>query len=290
MNFVFVDFDLYYTESDSPHGGLIECGGLFEGGGLIESLRYPNLNVSNQGSNQIMCQPQHNLNVLEWHQLQGPLDTMFDGLMKHIQSLYPVTWLRYKLRKNPENKSFIELPETLHNKSSTNVVIVQLTQAVNNGLNDEVEFFREMEAFPPHPEDVYIHSFFVQKNLKVWPNWPTMLPNLATMLANKFRSKNVRGMFVHALWLRTMLPNWATIMTNPHYPILVRHIQIDWNLRAFRDNASHHQLVNESNWGLNRFNAKILYVLMKLEPRITSFLAQYRKLLNSFTLSVSTLS
>ena len=51
------------------------------------------------------------------------------------------------------------------------------------------------------------------KNLlcKVWPNWPTlfanmsnltcsptMLPNLATMLANKFRSKNVRGMFVHA--------------------------------------------------------------------------------------------
>ena len=25
-----------------------------------------------------------------------------------------------------------------------------------------------------------------------------MLPNLATMLANKFRSKNVRGMFVHA--------------------------------------------------------------------------------------------
>ena len=47
--------------------------------------------------------------------------------------------------------------------------------------------------------------------VKVWPNWPTlfvnmsnltcsptMLPNLATMLANKFRSKTVRGMFVNA--------------------------------------------------------------------------------------------
>ena len=27
---------------------------------------------------------------------------------------------------------------------------------------------------------------------------PKMFPNLATMLAKKFRSKNVRGMFVHA--------------------------------------------------------------------------------------------
>ena len=50
-----------------------------------------------------------------------------------------------------------------------------------------------------------------QHTLQVWPNWPTlfanmstltcsptMLPNLATMLANKFKSKNVRGIFVHA--------------------------------------------------------------------------------------------
>ena len=54
--------------------------------------------------------------------------------------------------------------------------------------------------------------------LKVWPNWttvlanvsnltcsPTMFPNLATMLGNKFRSKNVRGMFVR---------NLATIFAN----------------------------------------------------------------------------
>ena len=49
--FVFVDFNLYYTEPDSPHGGLFESGSLFvrkrfegevslERGGLIESLRY----------------------------------------------------------------------------------------------------------------------------------------------------------------------------------------------------------------------------------------------------------
>ena len=55
---------------------------------------------------------------------------------------------------------------------------------------------------------IYLKFFFPQK---VWPNWPTlfanmsnltcspaMLPNLATMLANKFGSKSVRGMFVHA--------------------------------------------------------------------------------------------
>ena len=39
--FVFVYFDLYYTESCSLHGGLFEGGGIFvrkqlEGGGLIE--------------------------------------------------------------------------------------------------------------------------------------------------------------------------------------------------------------------------------------------------------------
>ena len=54
--FVFVDFHLYCTEPDTPHGGLfvrrrleggdlfvrrwLEGGGLFEGGCLIESLQY----------------------------------------------------------------------------------------------------------------------------------------------------------------------------------------------------------------------------------------------------------
>ena len=37
----------------------------------------------------------------------------------------------------------------------------------------------------------------VTPNLENLTCSPTMLPNLATMLANKFRSKNVRGMFVH---------------------------------------------------------------------------------------------
>ena len=58
--FAFVDFDLYYTEPGSPHGGLLkgrtlfvgkqlEGGaysrrGLINGGGLIESLRYAQWN------------------------------------------------------------------------------------------------------------------------------------------------------------------------------------------------------------------------------------------------------
>ena len=74
----------------------------------------------------------------------------------------------------------------------------------------------------------------VHKFIKVWPNWPTlfvnmsnltcsptMLPNLATVLANKFRSKNVRSMFVQAqhifaniLLFDRMLSNLATMVAN----------------------------------------------------------------------------
>ena len=70
--------------------------------------------------------------------------------------------------------------------------------------------------------------------VKVWPNWATlltnvsdltcsltMLPNFATLLANKFRSKNVRGMFIHAqkhfrkhLLLDGMLSNLANVLAN----------------------------------------------------------------------------
>ena len=43
--FVFVDFHLYFTKPDGPHGGLfvwkpLEGGGLCEEGGLLESLGY----------------------------------------------------------------------------------------------------------------------------------------------------------------------------------------------------------------------------------------------------------
>ena len=66
-------------------------------------------------------------------------------------------------------------------------------------------------VFETSPPVVFQTTISTSEILQVWPNWPTlfanmsnltcsptMLPNLATMLANKFRSKNVRGMFVHA--------------------------------------------------------------------------------------------
>ena len=88
----------------------------------------------------------------------------------------------------------------------------------------EIPQFSEVHIFAKESQKHFLHlrnyrikspvfHFFTHflMSIKVWPNWPalfanmsnltcspTMLPNLATMLANKFRSRNVRGMFVHA--------------------------------------------------------------------------------------------
>ena len=79
---------------------------------------------------------------------------MFDEA--HPSQFYPVIRLHYKLKK-PDNTSFIVLPEKFHNRSNTNVAIVQLSQALKN----QVDFFRKMEVYQSLPEDVYLHSFFL---------------------------------------------------------------------------------------------------------------------------------
>ena len=77
-----------------------------------------------------------------------------------------------------------------------------------------------------------------KRSLGLWGNMskltclPTMLPNLATMLANKFRSKNVRGMSVHA---QNIFANICCLMECcPIWPLCSPTIQL--SLVKLREN------------------------------------------------------